>query len=146
MHIPPGERLSLASIRKSHELALDFFPEYFPDRPFRGFVCGSWLFNTQFQEMLGAHSNIVRWQRQVYLLPIPSDGRGGFRFIFGRSDVDIDTAPADTRLRRGVLDIARRGEPVRSGAMFLLPEDVPQFGEQPYLGRWPEARRALGLG
>lgn len=47
MHIPNYAPLTLDLLKDSFEQALEFFPRYHPERPFKAFSCNSWLFNTQ---------------------------------------------------------------------------------------------------
>jgi len=132
MHIPSFMPLSLDLLHASLNRALDFFPRYHPERPFKAFVCGSWLFNTQWEELLPTHSNILAFQRQGYLYPLPSNGAGGLYFIFGELIVDLDKAPQDTELQRAVIQHMRAGGKLRNGGFLLLPEDVAKFGQEPY--------------
>jgi hypothetical protein len=124
---------------------MEFFPRHFPERPFVGFACDSWILNPELTEICSATSNMVLWQRELYLFPVPSNGRAGLQFIFGREDVDPATAPRDTRLRRALLDQLAAGRPLRAGGMFCLAHEAAEFGTQPYRRRWPAVRAALGL-
>ena len=132
MHIPNYMPLRLDLLHASLRRALDFFPVYHPDQPFKAFVCESWIFNTQLADLLPASSNLLAFQRQGYLFPRPSDGVEGMYFIFGQWLVDLDTAPQDTQLQRAVLADLRAGGKLRNGGFLLLPEDVVRFGQQPY--------------
>ncbi|MFN8493389.1 MAG: acyltransferase domain-containing protein [Caldilineaceae bacterium] len=132
MHIPSFMPLSLDLLQASLHRALDFFPRYHPERPFKAFVCGSWLFNTQWEALLPAHSNILAFQRQGYLYPLPSNGAGGLYFIFGEQIVDLNKASQETELQRAVIKHMRAGGKLRNGGFLLLPEDATKFGKEPY--------------
>lgn len=132
IHIPAGEPMDFDACGESFRLALDFFPRYFPDRPFKGFCCGSWILNTQYQTMLPSTSNMVRFQKELYLYPIHSGGRSGFDRIFGSDVKDLSTAPRDTALRRAVLDHLQAGGYLRGGGALLFSEDF-DWGKQVYL-------------
>jgi hypothetical protein len=134
VHIPAGNRMDFGACGDSFCLAVDFFPRYFPDRPFKGFCCGSWLLNTQFQDMLPPDSNIVRFQKEFYLFPIFSSGRSGFERIFGRDIKGLSEAPRDTTLRRAVLDHLQAGGYLRGGGGLLFAEDL-NWGAQVYQNR-----------
>ena len=131
VHIPAGEKMDFEACGDSFRLAVNFFPKYFPDRPFKAFCCGSWLLNTQFQEMLGLDSNIVKFQKEFYLYPILSGGRSGIERIFRKGLTDLSTAPRDTRLRRAVLDHLQSGGYLRAGGGLIFPEDL-NWGDQVY--------------
>ncbi|MFC1715414.1 acyltransferase domain-containing protein [Candidatus Poribacteria bacterium] len=140
IHIPAGSPLDLNSCRASFRLAVDFFPRYFPDRPFKALCCGSWLLNTQFQDMLPPNSNIVRFQGEFYLYPILSGGRSGLHRIFESDNQDLATAPRDTTLRRAVLDHLQAGGYLRGGGGLIFAEDLNR-GRQVYQSRVGTAHR-----
>ena len=124
IHIPAGSRMDFSACGESFRQAVDFFPRYFPARPFKAFCCTSWLLNTQFRDMLSLDSNIIRFQREFYLFPIFSGGRSGFERIFSRDYKDLSKAPRDTRLRRAVLDHLQAGGYLRGGGGLLFAEDL----------------------
>ena len=134
IHIPAGSPMDFDACGESFRQAADFFPRYFPDRPFKAFCCGSWLLNTQFQGMLPPDSNIVRFQREFYLFPIFSSGRSGFERIFRRDVQNLSKAPRNTRLRRAVLDHLQAGGYLRGGGALLFVEDL-NWGAQVYQRR-----------
>ena len=131
IHIPAGSPMDFDACGDSLLQALDFFPRYFPDRPFLGFCCTSWLLNTQYQNWLPPDSNIVRFQREFYLFPIHSNKRSGFNRIFGTNSQNFSKLPRDTRLRRAVLDCLESGGNLRSGGALLLAQDL-DWGNQIY--------------
>lgn len=132
IHIPEGDPYTVESWGDSFAQAAEFFPKHFPDRPFRAFACYSWLLGPDLIEILGPDERLTAPLREFYLFPIPSGGRDGLYFVFGRSDIESATAPRDTRLRRGILERFDRGLPYRGGGMFFLPEDLPRFGAACY--------------
>jgi hypothetical protein len=132
MHIPNFMPLRLDLLHEALRRALDFFPRYHGDRPFKAFACSSWIFNTQLVEMLPANSNLIAFQRQGYLFPLPSDGAEGLYFVFGDWQIDLNRAPQDTQLRRALIKHLNAGEKVRSGGFLLLPDEVELFGREPY--------------
>ena len=128
--------MTLHSCRESMQQALDFFPRYFPGTHSAGFACGSWILNPQLAQIYRPDSNIVLWQRELYLYPIVSSDRSGLVFVFGKDEVDLETAPRDTSLRRALLDHMQIGGRLIGGGMFLLREDFANFGSQPYHQHW----------
>jgi len=131
VHIPAGSRMDFDACGDSFRQAVDFFPRYFPDRPFKAFCCGSWLLNTQFQDMLPSDSNIVRFQKEFYLFPILSGGRSGLERIFRNGIQDLAKAPRDTKLRCAILDHLQAGGYLRVGGGLIFPEDL-NWGTQAY--------------
>ena len=144
MHIPEGEAMTLDRCQDSMAEALDFFPQYYPEHPFVGFECTSWILNTQLADMLGENSNLVKYQEELYLFPRPSSGKDGLYFIFDRDEVDIDSAPRDTTLRRAFLDQLKAGERLQSGGMFYLKEDLTRFGTKHYRSQFAAAKALAG--
>ena len=114
------------------EQALEFFPRYFPESPIAGFACSSWILNPQLDRIYHPESNMVQWQRELYLFPVPSGDRSGLYFVFGEDDPDPRAAPRDTSLRRALLDQLASGGRLIGGGMFLLTEDFEQLGSQVY--------------
>lgn len=134
VHIPAGGGMTPAACRASMQQALEFFPRHFPTRPFVGFACGSWILNPELEHIYSPESNMVQWQRELYLYPLPNqpDSRSGLHFVFGTQDIDLAGAPRDTSLRRALLDHLEAGGRLLGGGMFLLLEDFPAFGSQVY--------------
>ncbi len=140
LHIPGDMPLTLDAIRDALGRSESFFDHFYPGEPFKAWVCDSWLFSPQIRDMLPAESNIVRWQREGYLLPNDSGPEDFLNFVFGASSIDPASAPRDTRLQRAALDhIARNAEPLRSGHFLLLRNDLARFGMQPYLASSAQA-------
>lgn len=137
VHIPAGGNMTPENCRDTMARALEFFPRYFPERPFVGFGCGSWILNPQLADIYSPTSNMILWQRELYLHPIPTSDRSGLYFIFGRDDVDPATAPRDTSLRRALLDHLAAGGRLIGEGMFFLAEDFKHYGTQYYLSQWP---------
>jgi len=141
LHIPAGSPMSHEECGESFRKAVKFFPKHFPERPYVAFVCGSWLLNGELQEFLPSTSNLVRFQKELYLFSIGLNRESIFWRVFGGVPEDLSTAPRDTALRRAILDRASSGEPFRptAGGCILFPEDL-NWGGQVYLrqdlSRW----------
>ena len=136
IHIPGGGPMDFDECGQSLEAVPGFFARYFPDRPFVGICCGSWILNTLIQELLPPTSNLVRFQREVYLFPLGLDDQSIPQAIFGEMPEDLSEAPRDTSFRRAWLDRALAGESVAAGGggCFLFPEDL-NWGAQVYLSQ-----------
>ncbi len=135
MHMPGGKPLTHADCGESFRRAIEFFPKHFPERPFLGFCCESWLLDSQLEGLLPPTSNMVRFQRDVYLLPIAMDNHELFRTVFHTRTLpeDLSKAPRDTSLQRAIVERLERGESLtpRAGGCFLLPEDL-NWGAEVY--------------
>lgn len=135
IHIPGGEPMYYDRCGEAFERALEFFPAHFPEREWVAFVCGSWILNSAIQDLLGEDSNLVRFQREVYLFPIGLSDESLPGAIFDEVPEDLSQAPRETSLQRAYIDAMQAGGLVTgSGACFLLPEDVA-WGQQVYLSQ-----------
>jgi hypothetical protein len=132
VHIPAGGNMTPEHCQAAMRQALDFFPRYFPQHPFVGFACSSWILNPQLDHIYRPDSNMVLWQRELYLFSTPSGDRSGVYFVFGEDDLNLSTAPRNTSLRRALLDHMDSGGRLIGGGMFILLEDFEHFGTQVY--------------
>jgi hypothetical protein len=132
MHIPGGGGFTPEKCRESMAGAVAFFSRHFPEQPFVGLGCMSWILNPDIAEIYRPDSNMVLWQREMYLFPIMCSGRDGLFFLFARDDIDPATAPRDTSMRRAFLDWIESGRHLKAGGAFMLTEDVQHYGTQHY--------------
>lgn len=139
MHIPSGGGLTPEKFIASMQQAYEFFAKYFPDRPPRAVVSGSWMFSHLLEDILPPTTNLVRNVKELYLTP-DGVGRGSLWFVFCQEGVlDPDKVPATTTLERAVVDFLRSGGVWRNCYMFILKEDLQHFGTQYYRSHWPPA-------
>lgn len=131
VHIPGGGGMTMDKVRESLLAARKFFAEKF-NREIKIFTCESWIFNPAWEREL-PDSNLAAFQRNVYLTPchVPS-GTPGTYFVYGESGCDPRERECLTSLHRAFCNVLERGEPLRTGSMFILPEDVEKFGSQYY--------------
>lgn len=131
MHIPGGGGMKPEIAYESFVYAFRFFKERFPNRFAPAIFCTSWVFNTQFEEML-PESNLAALMRKCYLYPVISCGRDGFSFLFGRDYENLADAPHDTSYRRAMLSVLERGDRLRLGGMLFFEEDLGQYYQDVY--------------
>jgi hypothetical protein len=131
IHIPGGGGMTPEAAGNSMREAKEFFRKYFK-QDIKIFVCASWILNPDWEEEL-PDSNLTKFMRELYLTPgWDISGLDGLFFIFGRSDGDPLTYPADNSVRKAFHRLFAAGKPPRSGAMFFLTEHLDQFGTQYY--------------
>jgi len=145
IHFPGGSPLAHDLCRESFEQTMKFFPRHFPERPYRCFCGDSRVLNSRLQELVPRTSNLVRFQREMYLLPYETHDEQLIGVILGGIPEDPGKAPRDTALQRAPLDglVAGRHDDARAGACFLFPEDF-NWGQQVYLRQelpWEESDR-----
>ena len=131
MHIPAGGGMTPEAAHDSFAFAFRFFREHFRDRYAPAIVCQSWIFNTQFEQLL-PESNLAALMRKCYLFPCVSSGKDGFYFLFGQDYENPADAPHDTSYRRAMLSVLERGGRLRLGGMLFLEEDLPDYYSNPY--------------
>jgi len=132
MHIPAGGGMSLEKCAESLREARDFFRRYFPAPEPRALVCWSWMFSPILGEILPADSNLVRFQRELYLCPVNWRGNDSLWFVFLQKPFDPATASRETSLQRAILDYLQAGNIWRAGGMFFILDDLDRFGSQWY--------------
>ena len=134
LHIPAGDRMPLEACGESMRNAVEFFARHFPDQPATAFWCWSWIFGPMLEEILPASSNLVRFLRQCYLAPVPSNG-GSLWFIYLR-DVDRTSPPRENSLQSVVADFLSGGGTWRDACMVYPVDVLPQFGTDPFRSGW----------
>jgi hypothetical protein len=138
LHIPFGGEMTPEACRDSIQQATTFFREHFPDEPAVAITCGSWIFGPQLQECLPETSNLVAFQRELFLVPSAAHGNDGLWFVYLKRGLpDFDTWPRETSVQRAILDYLEQGHIWGAGRMFFLLEDTPRFGQQIYRSTWP---------
>ena len=137
MHIPAGGTMSLSQCVDSMRKAFEFFPKIFPDRPFVGIDCNSWIFGTQLEDILEPDSNLVEYLREGYLFPVKTNPNSGHFFIFYRNDGDLEKYPRENDFQQRIYDWLAAGRPWRNSGWFVLKEDAEHFGRQYYRSHWP---------
>lgn len=129
VHIAEGSPMTHALCRASYLEADRFVADHFPDRDFDAFVCSSWLLDSQFQRILPSESNIVKFQKDYYMIPLLSDEKETYWRVFGKAELEPDKASRDTTLRRAILEFAEGGGKLHGGGGFMLRGSIAAFGE-----------------
>jgi len=123
-HIPATGPMEHASCGESFARARDFFPRYFPAFQPRAFCSTSWLFDSSLANILPATSNIVRFQREFYLLPLEqANDNQMFERVFAKRYEDIAAAPQITSLQKAIVAYYTHGNRLCSARACLLFED-----------------------
>ncbi len=124
VHIPAGAKMDYDECVESYRLANEFFPKHFPEQKFTGYICTSWLLDPNLQNILPNEANIVRFQKEFYLIPVLSSDNQTFERVFGSKPKDLATVPRDTSLRRAVLDYVLAGNYMHQGFGFMPCDEV----------------------
>ena len=76
--------------------------------------------------------NIVRVQKQFYCYPVEEGDRMIKLEVLGDENADYRNLTPRNSLERGLFDVWARGDRFHTTGMFLLREEVPRIGEDPY--------------
>ena len=126
IHIPRGPRLSIDIWFDSIARAFEFFEKYRkPKISVDTCVCISWMFEPRLRDFLPEHSGLITLQKAVHLFPLPTTTTDcGLYFIFGKDKIDIDSAPTDTSLRRGIVEHLKNGGVLTGGSMIFFRDEL----------------------
>jgi len=135
VHIPGTGPMDFDQCGNSFGQALSFWPTHFPEHRVHAFLCTSWLLDPQFEQTLQPNSNIVRFLREWYLLPLPHAGGGEtLRRVFGVREVGDDKLSAlsqNTSLERAVVRHIQSGGQWRGHGAVMFPHHM-NWGKQIY--------------
>ena len=113
VHIPgAGGPLTPEAVEASVAAASTFFRRRFPGERYPVAVCWSWLLDPQLADLLPPGANLVTFQRR-FTLGRALDEDADFtvrKFLWDAPSTPVAQLPADSTLRRGVLDLWRRGD------------------------------------
>ncbi|MBO4470147.1 MAG: hypothetical protein J5841_00215 [Clostridia bacterium] len=132
LHIPGGEGYTPERVKSSCEKALAFYDRYYPEYHYIGFWSESWLYDPGLREIVKPDRNIVRVQRQFYCYPVEEGDRMIRLEVLGDERADYRKLTPRNSLERGMFEVWARGDRFHTTGMFLLREEVPRIGENPY--------------
>ena len=104
LHIPAGGGLTPEIVDETLAQTRKVMAAYFPDVPYKAFVCSSWLLDPQLIALAGDPSNIAAFLRRFTPMAQKSNGDAVFNFIFFDPERRIPLAdlPENTRLQRAL--------------------------------------------
>lgn len=123
IHIPSDGAFDRQTMEASFRRAREIFRDCYPDYPYQGFYCTSWLMSTDLQEILKPTSNILAFQSFFTQVPRSSSGAGVFSFLYGMAAAipeDLDALPENTSLQKAVKARYKAGGFIHEGAGFFL--------------------------
>ena len=132
LHIPGGEGYTTDRVRSSCEKALAFYGRYYPEYEYKGIWSESWLYDPGLREILDPGRNIIRVQKQFYCYPTEEGDRMIRLEVLGDEQADHRNLVPRNSLERGMFAVWDRGDRFHTTGMFLLREEVPHIGEDPY--------------
>ena len=133
IHIPGGLRRSWEDAVSSMKEAKEFFKRYLK-REIPAIVCGSWILNPAL-ERFAPKGNMARFRKEVFCVPMirwGDKGRDGMFFAFGRDDVPPTEIEPVNSLQKALQEVYKAEGTLRTGAMFVLTEDLEKLGNMYY--------------
>lgn len=110
IHIPKGAPLDREACLDSIRQAKEFFPRYYPDFDFKGFITRSWLLDPRLKELLPESSRILQFQEMFDIIHTDNDhSHAAIRFIWYQSDGNVAEYPEATSLQRTVKQYLMNG-------------------------------------
>ena len=83
IHIPQGEPLNMDDVHASYRAARLFLKQHFPEYQYKHFVCGSWLLDHHFKDLLKESSNILKFASEFDVIHwAPSNDAMRRLFVF----------------------------------------------------------------
>ena len=125
IHIPGGERMSPTLVEDSLLEAWAFFRQFL-HREVPMITCNSWILNPAFRKF-APEGNMAALQRRFHCAPglrWGNEGRDGMFFAFGHQKCAPTEQPAQTKLQRLLQQVYAAEGTLRTGAMYILPEDL----------------------
>ncbi|MEI6168101.1 MAG: acyltransferase domain-containing protein [bacterium] len=135
LHIPAGGSMDWEAMTDSFRQALAFFQQHHADRPFAALVVNTWFMDPRLADILPAESNPLRFQRAVYLYPVPPQP-DSLWFVFLGNTREPAALRRDTSLQRRLATFLENGGTWHGGGMFVLPGDMHHLCDGHYRNRF----------
>ena len=122
IHIPRGGRITPDIWFDSINRAFEFYETiHKPAAKIDACVCFSWMFEPRLRKILSEQSGLIKLQDAVHLFPLRSSNTNvGIYFVFGEEEIDLDSAPTDNSLRKGMIEHLRKGGIFTGGSMIYF--------------------------
>ncbi|MDF2668520.1 MAG: hypothetical protein K0R67_826 [Paenibacillus sp.] len=120
VHIPAVGKLNREQYNNSYEQAISFFNTYFPESPYKGFVCYTWLFDPQLRSLLGESSNIVQFQKDYHLFPTGGTDDAFYQFLFKCAKCEAHLLPEHTTMQQTIKAYMLSGGHMRTSGGFMI--------------------------
>ncbi len=124
IHIPDTGPLTPEECDASIAMAKAFFPKHFPEFSWNIFTCHSWLLDDTLQQLLPAHSNVLKFQKRFTIVSKSrSDDILGFVFRWQTSRGQVKHRVADSSFAQAVKAHIRKNGDFYS-VLGYIPKDI----------------------
>ena len=125
LHIPEDGPMSMKDCGISIRRMAEFFAKYRSNFDYKGFICSSWLLDSQLADMLPESSNILKFQKLGFRFLLNEPADSVFR-IFGTSNPEDIEKP--TYLQRTASEFLKSGGEFRTEGFFIPRDDIEAAG------------------
>lgn len=125
IHIPPADNgLQEDEVAQSVRMATQKLAQYFPQTAGKKlvFYTNTWLLSPELRQILKPGSNIIKFQDRFQILELAENPAPFLSFGFNvikTPDLDYNTLPEDTHLRRELKARLIRGEPLHTATGYF---------------------------
>ncbi len=126
VHIAASGPMKRDDCLESMARAFPFYEKHVPEFKPKALWCSSWLLNAHFREYLKPDANIVQFMELWNKFPrTKSNGHAFFDRVWGREDVDIETAEQKSSLQKAIIQHLKNGGRWNDMGGIILPEHIP---------------------
>lgn len=131
LHIPPNEPFTKDVIDASFREILAFRKKIFPNEPYAGFHCTSWLLSPMLKDVLPKESNILAFQNRFHMLQLTENDKSVYDFVFSMPDMNfkIEDLPERTSLQRNIKAYCMSGKKIFDAEGWIPKEELERFEE-----------------
>jgi hypothetical protein len=135
-HIPATGPLDPDACRDSFQRVHPFFSSLEPPVPYKAFMSDSWIFDPQLQKWTNPASNVVKFQKEFFLHPIPeADSDQIFERVFRGDPHNHESSSDETSLQKAIRRAIIAGVTFRNGGALYFHRDVANWGQGTYSSR-----------
>ena len=119
VHIPPTGPLKIEDVKKSLDMAREFFAQYFPEMQYSYFSCLTWLLDDTLKELLPQDSNILMFAELFTIVDnAPSDAILHYVFDHATNRENVGSKECTSSFARKVKSA------IQDGKVFYQPRGL----------------------
>lgn len=123
-HIPAGEGYTPERMRNSMKLAVEFYKNYYPELPMKGFWSESWLYDKRLSLLIGKGKNITNVQEELFCYSGGWDGEMLYIHLFPNMEARLEECVCTTTLQKNAKKMLLEGGRFCSTGMIFLTKEL----------------------
>ena len=123
-HIPAGEGYTPERMRNSMKLAVEFYKNYYPELPMKGFWSESWLYDKRLSLLIGKGKNITNVQEELFCYSGGWDGEMLYIHLFPNMEARLEECVCTTTLQKNAKKMLLEGGRFCSTVMIFLTKEL----------------------